>query len=178
MAPVVYRIDRDDHLCFFNAQWDRFALDNDGENLVETAVAGTPLLDHISDDTLRHLTAELIAKVRRDNGTVKLPMRCDSPELQRFMNLEIAAGENDEVEFTVELVEQRARSPVALLDASVARSSALLYVCSWCKRGLVEGAWKALDEVIRTAKAFEREPVPGVSHGLCPDCSVVLGKHF
>lgn len=172
--PVVYCIDRNNILCSFNEEWNRFAVTNNSDGIVAGKLLGTNLLDHISDDTLRHLTEQLIDKVRKEAVTISLPMRCDSPDVIREMSIGLSPGEGGEVQFVVKLLRAELREPVALLDPGVERSDEFLSLCSWCKRVAHEGTWKSLDDAIRALSLLEAERPPKVTHGLCPDCRDTL----
>jgi hypothetical protein len=121
-SPVVYCINRENILCSFNEEWDRFALSNNSDGIVAGKLLGTNLLDHISDDTLRHLTEQLIDKVRKEAVTISLPMRCDSPDVIREMTIGLSPGDSGEVQFVVKLLRAELREPVTLLDPEAERS--------------------------------------------------------
>ncbi len=173
-SPVVYNIDRDNRLCSFNDEWDRFALSNNSDGIVAGKLLGTNLLDHISDDTLRHLTEQLIDKVRKEAVAISLPMRCDSPDVIREMSIGLSPGGSGEVQFVVKLLRSELREPVAFLNPEAKRSDDFLSLCSWCKRVLHEGAWKSLDDAIRLLSILEAERPPKVTHSLCADCRDTL----
>lgn len=173
-STVVYRIDRDNRLCSFNEAWDRFAVSNNSADIVAEKLLGTNLLQHISDDTLRHLTEQLIDKIRNEAASICLPMRCDSPDVIREMTIGLSPGDSGEVQFVVKLLRAELREPVALLDPEANRSDDFLSLCSWCKRVSHEGAWKSLDDAIRLLSLLETERLPKVTHGLCADCRDTL----
>ena len=173
-SPVVYCIDRDNRLCSFNEEWDRFAVTNNSGAIVAEKLLGTSLLDHISDDTLRHLTEQLIDKVRKEAVTISLPMRCDSPDVIREMTIGLSPGDSGEVQFVVKLLRAELREPVVLLDPEAERSDEFLSICSWCKRVAHEGIWKSLDDAIKALSLLETERPPKVTHGLCADCRDTL----
>ena len=171
---VVYCIDRDNRLCSFNDEWDCFALTNKSAGIVAEKLLGSNLLDHISDDTLRYLTEQLIDKVRKEAVIINLPMRCDSPDVMREMSIGLSPGDSGEVRFVVKLLRSELREPVAFLDPEVERRDEFLSLCSWCKRVSHEGAWKSLDDAIRVLSLLEAERPPKITHSLCPDCRDTL----
>ena len=175
-GQLVYRVDAGNRLCAFDDGWDRFALANDAAHLTATRVLGSSLLEHISDSTLRELTGRLIDRVRAQRVSIELPFRCDAPGRVRDMRMRIAPAPDGAVTFESSLLGERAREPIALLDAQAERAEGLVRVCSWCNRGAVGAEWVELDEMIRRLGLFEREHVPLITHGLCLACAKDLER--
>lgn len=64
---IIYQIDHDDLLVFFNDQWDLFAKDNDGHNLSGQNIHKKSIWDFICDAETRHLHETLLRRVRSNN---------------------------------------------------------------------------------------------------------------
>jgi hypothetical protein len=63
------------------------------------------------------------------------------------------------------------RERVELLDVGVSRDSDLVTMCSWCRRVLAaEDRWKEVEIAIQLLGLFEGDSLPGISHGVCPEC--------
>lgn len=168
---LLYRVDARNRLFDVDDGWDRFALANGAGHLVSARVLGTPLLDHICDETLRELTSRLLDRVRDEAVTIELPFRCDAPGCVREMHMRISPGSDGGVTFESVLVRELARPAVALLDAQADRDESFVRICSWCNRGAVGAEWVELDEMIRRLGLFEHTPVPLITHGLCMACA-------
>lgn len=168
---AVYLIDADNRLCDADPTWDEFAAANDGGHLAWSNVVGSDLLEHVSDDTLRHLTARLIEKVRQEKEPLELSFNCDSPGRVRAMRMRISPADGGAISFANTLLEERHREPVRLIEAGHPRSREFIRVCSWCNRGVIGEEWLGLEEIVEKLSLFRSEQVPDVTHGLCPDCA-------
>lgn len=177
-STTVYLIDADNCLRSADAAWDEFAAANGGRRVAWANVAGSDLLEHITDDTLRHLTARLIDKVRQEGRPVELSFNCDSPDTVRAMRMRISPAEGGAISFVNTLLEERRREPVRLIDADHLRDRDFIRVCGWCNRGVVGEEWLALEEVVERLSIFRTEQVPDVTHGLCPDCADRLEREI
>ena len=80
-----YRIDALDRITFVDAEWLRFARENEAEQLVETGVVGRSVWDFVSGFEVRSLYENLFASVRSRGEPARVPFRCDSPALARWM---------------------------------------------------------------------------------------------
>ncbi|MDW8326994.1 MAG: hypothetical protein RMK99_10540 [Anaerolineales bacterium] len=83
------------------------------------------------------------------------------------------------IQFDTRLLEELLREPVALLDASIARSEEQVALCSWCKK--VEVAperWQEVEQAMATLGLFEVFPLPGLRHALCGDCREALEREL
>jgi hypothetical protein len=174
-----YVVDANDVLVEVNDAWRTFARENDGGDL-EEEVIGTWLWQHLAGLEVKHLFRILLEKVRENREPVMVPFRCDAPELRREMMLEMTPLEADAVRFSSWIVEEVHRPRVELLDANRAPSpDELIRMCAWCKRvGVKEGEWRELEDAVLEAELFHQDPLPKITHGVCPECQSMVLKEL
>lgn len=172
---VVYRIDPEQRIVCTNQAWTDFALHNGAQHLLPPKVLGSSLWDFISDAETVHLYREIVGKVVQEGSIIAFPFRCDSPRARRYMKMKAAPLPEGSCEFTVTLLKEESREPVALLRDSTPRVKEHLSVCSWCKKiGLSEQQWVEVEEAVRALHLFELTKLPRISHGMCPACVVEI----
>lgn len=89
------------------------------------------------------------------------------------MSLTFTPVSDDEgwIDVTVRTMGEEQRSPVRLLDAGAPRSEEVLPVCAWCRRIRLEGEeWVEIEDAAGRFDLFGSDPLPRISHGICPDC--------
>ncbi len=118
----------------------------------------------------------LVRRIRDQRGEVELPFRCDGPEVQREMDIRIAAGRSGRlVVFSARLRAEKRRSTAQpLLGATGRRDRETLTMCGWCDRFLVGDEWLEVEEAAVRLGLFQRPTLPTVSHGVCSACSRLL----
>ncbi len=169
----MYQIDGDDRISRVSDAWIRFASENGAAALGRSEVIGRPLSEFITDLETRHLYRLIFDRVRESRTARTIPFRCDSPELRRFMELEIEPGPEGRLDLTGRLLREEARPPVAMLDAHHARSAEMLSICGWCKRvytGPDPGDWCEVEEAVARMRLFDQTLLPQLSHVTCPAC--------
>ena len=164
----VYALDSADRIRSANAQWDRFAKENDAPALVGEAIFGRSIWEYVEGPEVRHLYKMLMSSAR-EGRTIRIPFRCDAPEKRRFMKLEIRPQADNGLELTAVLLREETRPRVALLDPRADRRDEFLSVCSWCRGVLVEHRWVEVEAAIEELDLFG-DAMPRISHGICPDC--------
>lgn len=168
---VVYRIDQNDFLIFFNAEWNLFAEENDSFHLIGENIWKRSIWDFIHDRGTRHLHATLLHKVRSDRTILRLPFRCDSPALRRFMEMDILPMGEGRVEYRCRMIKIEAREPVPMFPGDVAGGESLLRMCSWCKKVYVgDNSWFEIEDAIKILGLFSTVNLPGISHTMCEEC--------
>jgi len=169
MGDTRYELDREDRIRSVNEDWHAFARENEAEHLMD-AVLGTSIWDWLAGMEVRHLYSLLFSRVRSARRTARLPFRCDSPDLRRFMELEIVALPDGGLRCIARLERAEPRPPVRLLDSRVARSKDALAICSWCKRVRVDpDLWLEIEDATSRLRLLE-DPPPAITHGICSDC--------
>lgn len=174
-ANVVYRIDAQDRIVSTNPEWDRFALENAGENLVSERVRSESLWDYISDHTTRLLYRDLLKRVRSGHQA-NFPLRCDSPDLRRFLEMSMRLAEGDTVEFEVRTLRLEKRAAQPLLERGGERSDEFLRMCGWCKKMPYGAGWVEIEEAVAKLSLFESAELPLVSHGICEACETKMNS--
>ncbi|MGD8642567.1 MAG: hypothetical protein PVG89_18170, partial [Gammaproteobacteria bacterium] len=148
---IIYRIDKDGIIVFVSDNWNRFALANNGADLLERAVLNRSLFDFITDWQSRHLYELLIDYATRKSCPIIFPYRCDAPALRRFMTMEIVPLENGLTEFRSCIVKEQSRDAQPVLDHETPRSDEFLLICAWCKKvNTQEGQWEEIEETVKT----------------------------
>jgi len=176
---VTYVIDGNGFIISTGEGWDRFASANDAPELTLGAVLGHPLLDFISDLETRYFYKVIIGKVRSMDKSVTLPFRCDSPELRRYMEMDIAPAGGGEVRFACRLLRKVEREPLELIRAADRHSEEFLHMCSWFKKVMIsEGEWTEPEDAITRMALFQAALLPRITHITCPDCSVEVFKNL
>ena len=167
--PVVFSIDRHDHIVEVNNAWTTFALANDAPELVRGRVLRRSFWDFIADGTTRQLYGDLLLRVRR-GMPVQFPFRCDSPTARRHLEMRLTPGPDDAVQFESVVLASELRVQQPLLDRYVRRGEDFVRMCAWCKRVELGGEWADVEKALGQLRIFERHDVPSVTHGICPDC--------
>ncbi|MDP5240393.1 hypothetical protein Q9Q94_12695 [Uliginosibacterium sp. 31-16] len=170
-AELVYQIDQDDLLIFFNAQRDAFAEDNDCADLVSRNICRTSIWQFIHDAETRHLHQILLKKVRTEAVMLDLEFRCDSPVLRRFMRMQICGKESGRVEYRCRIIRTEPREPVVIASAPVTGCGPLLRLCSWCKKMDVgRDSWMEIEDAVNFLGLFSLTEIPPITHTICADC--------
>lgn len=165
-----YRVDPRARIVWTSANWDRFARENGAPELAGAAVRGASLWDFVSGPQTRHLYEALFARVEETQGSLRLPFRCDSPNVRRFMELRIAYLSGGELELQARLLREEARPAVRLVDPAASRRGEALVVCSFCKSVRTPGAWVEVEEAVARLGVFDADTVPPLRYGVCPAC--------
>ncbi|MBT8396337.1 MAG: hypothetical protein HKO65_00315 [Gemmatimonadetes bacterium] len=176
-----YIINSDDVVTHVSETWDDFAEENGGEGLGERVV-GTWLWQHFSGREIKHLFQVLLERVRSEQITVRVPFRCDAPELRRFMFLEVTPQGEGAIRFRSSIQQEEPRPKVHLLEAKRPEASeAFLRMCAWCKRVDVgrgdgdesasgAGGWQEVEVALSELELLTTHPLPRITHGVCRDC--------
>ncbi|HWI41920.1 MAG TPA: hypothetical protein VNX25_10575, partial [Verrucomicrobiae bacterium] len=172
----VHTVDARDTIISVNDDWLRFAEENRAPHLTRAAVLGRPLWEFIEDQHTRHLYGLVLARVRSAGTGVGFPFRCDSPEVRRFMRMELVPDESGVVEFRCTLLREEAREErIKLLEAGTEQGAEqLLRACSWCRRIDVEGAWVEAEEAVKRLDLMAQVPTPSMTHTICNDCYAMM----
>src|SRR6478672_1277449 len=151
-----YEINADGRITFVDDEWCRFAVANGARQYADPAwLYGKPLLSFISDPTTRQLYALLMARVRASRSAVRVPLRCDAPALRRWLELEISPGADGGLTFASYELRTETRAPIPTFEAAAGGASALLRMCSWCKRvEAAAGHWQDIEDAIASLALF------------------------
>jgi len=167
----VYGLDASDRLAFVSDAWLRFARENGAPELTRDRVLERPVWEFVSGESTRQLYELVYEAVRMGRREVTLPLRCDSPDRRRFMELQLAPDPYDGVRLCARLLREEPRAAVPLFDAAVSRSQQALPTCCWCLR--IRGAdhhWIDVEEAIRGGDLLGEGAPPRLEHVACETC--------
>jgi hypothetical protein len=168
--PICYIIDGQDRIISINAEWIAFAHANAGDTVLPAHVLGRFLWDLIQDPEMRQIYQLLRARVRQERS-ISLNLRCDSPIARRWLTLTLTALPDDGVKYVSTITLEQPRSYVALWDAAVPRQQELLRICSWCNKVQVPSdQWVEVEDAIAILRLFDAAFLPRLTHGICPIC--------
>jgi len=174
-GATLWSIDGSDVITGVGGDWDEFASANGAASLCGERVVGLPLFEFITGEETRHIYRLLLHKARSTTAPLRVPFRCDSPEVRRHMRLEIAPAGADAIEFRSEFLGAESRPRVGLLDPNEKRSRASLVSCSFCMRLRVSPSeWIEAEEVVARMDLLSGVAVPQLIHGVCAECSASL----
>jgi hypothetical protein len=172
LAKYRYRVDGNDVLVWVDSWWLAFARENGGPELTKEYVLGRSLWDFIADSGTRELYQQIHQQLRAGRQRVVLPFRCDSPTVNRHMQLTITTEPNGQLSYESVLLRAETHRKLALLDRDQRRSDAFLTVCSCCMTALLEpSGWLDLAEVVVRLHLLESERAPRLRHVTCPRCA-------
>jgi hypothetical protein len=170
-GAVVYAMDAQLRLSYFNPAWRRFAADNGGTRLLLRYGPGTPVLDAIAGP-LRAFYARAFAGVLETGRAWHHDYECSSAEVYRVFHQTVyplAGGRG-----LVVVNSLRVDSPMALEgrrsaapeDRAYRDDDGLITQCSHCRRVQRPRSRDLWDWV----PAWVADMPGDVSHGLCPFC--------
>lgn len=110
---------------------------------------------------------------------MRLPFRCDSPAMKRWMETELSSAGDGDVQLTTHIVRTERRAPVVFLDSHPSGSCAeTLNCCGWCNAVQAGAApWQELEDLLAARLGWPgREDSVQVHHGPCPRCDETLQK--
>jgi hypothetical protein len=136
-----YRLDHQDRISAVSPSFDFFSRANGGPAGFSRQVVGRPVWDFVQGEELQTILKGIFERARQ--GTVRLPMRCDSPGEMRL--LEMAVTPELQVCFTE--LKSEPRLPPDWLT-----------VCSWCNQVPPEQTQVMLGPEVK------------ITHGICSRC--------
>jgi hypothetical protein len=170
-GACAYELDAELRIRAVDLAWSEFARANSAPELVvPPGPMGQAVFGYIQDATTVHLYQRLFERVLRTRLPVAFPFRCDSPEVRRFLEMEIRPSPSSGLQLQTRVVRLEPRAPSPLLDQAVRRDRSLLRMCSWCKALDVGGQWCEVEEALVALGLFERELLPTITHGICAPC--------
>ncbi|MFD2180735.1 hypothetical protein [Rhodoplanes azumiensis] len=176
MDPLSVRVDHTNRIVAVGGPWDEVALANGGGATVVVArVLGTGLIDHVHGDPTRMLVLTVLDRVRRGGTPCRMPYRCDTPHLKRWMEMTLTPVPDGTVTFEHRFLRSEPmQRPLrfALARPGAARGPAIIR-CSSCNRVRDASGWHEPDAVRFSATAGA-PPDPDapilVGYGVCEAC--------
>lgn len=166
--------------------WNSFARENDGHDLVDGAgVIGRNIFNFISGEDVRETYGKFFSAIIAGRATrARLFSRCDSPAVKRELWIAITPvrdGSRTERLLIQSLtVSETARPPVDLFDFQAMldkvradKALPILGMCSYCQHVRFpcgssddDGSWIAAEDYYHLGGDSNVR----ISHGICPDC--------
>jgi hypothetical protein len=153
---------------------DVIARENGASELTRPAVVGQVLWRFITDEPTRALYREIHAHVRSAGSRITVPFRCDSPTLQRHMELTIDSRPDHQLCYECSIIRVVPQDYQGVLDSKRKRSRDFLTMCSFCKRSLIEpSGWLELTDISFALRLYRRESFPQLRYTVCPECTAL-----
>lgn len=170
-ATYHYAIDARDRLLSVSNSWLSFAAENDAPELTREHVIGRPIWDFVAGARTRDIYQLLFDWVRRREARLSLPIRCDSPDWMRFMQLFLSPSEQGGIDFRAVLDHVEPRGHLRMLDRLAPRADYAFPMCSFCKRIFAFGAWLEPEEAVARLGWLESHDPPEIEDDVCHDCA-------
>ena len=173
-ARPVYTIDADDRIVHVNAAWLLF---NGGEGAayVVRDYVGRPVWDLLGRGRVRLVWQELHRRVRAIGASIFVPMRVDTADERRLLDIELRPLGDRSIQHVCECAWTEARPPVALLDPARLRDTREAFCCAWCRRvQLGVGTWVEVEEAERALGVEAANSVPQLRSAVCGACQQAL----
>ena len=175
---VIFIVDRHLRIAYCNPAWDRFALNNGGEDVVAARVLSTDLMSVIPEP-LFDFYSQVFQRCSQCPLAFDLDYECSSPELFRLLHMNIlplrrSGGLAFINSLRVEHIHGAERPvwPVSDIYFSPDRMITMCCHCQRTRRRDASQAWDWVPEFVRT-RSWR------VSHGICPVCkSYFYSKYF
>jgi len=170
-ATYVYEIDEDDRITFVSDAWAAFAKRYGAGQFANRDVIGESLWTFITNPDTCALYQYAVYYVPSREETIRLPFRCDTPGVRRWMQLVVEPRPNSAVRFTSRLISQERRQSQRLLDPNARRNDDKLTMCGICFRfRLPDNSWREVEEAVGAYHLETADQFPALTHALCGTC--------
>ena len=178
-ARPVHTIDATNRIVAVNSAWLQFMRTILPFPIEAQDVIGRPMWDFVSGTQVRQLWEVLFDRVRNVGAPVFVPMRSDTANLRRVLDVELHPMAERSIRQVFELVWTEPRPRVALFDHSQPRNEATLTCCAWCNRIQVRlGMWQEIEDAQLTLRIEAAPTLPSLTRGVCSSCKQSLLKTF
>lgn len=166
---VICVLSSDLRIAYCNPAWDRFALDNQGEEAVGSRVLGTNLLD-VAGESLQRFYRHVFDAVASSSKPFDFDYECSSADRFRMFRMEIMPLRPTGflVVHSLRVEEPHSRKAESPDAQHYRNSSGIVTMCSHCRRTRRVGEPQRWDWV----PAHLGDRSLSVSHGLCQVCRV------
>jgi hypothetical protein len=162
-----YILDPDLKIIEVGGAWDQFAAENEGRELGFERVHDRSIFEFVTGDNTRLWLEALLQLARIRQEPVARPYRCDSPLIQRHMEMRVIPLEGGLLKVEHDLIETRDRSVRVELEAAGPGSvRSPVMRCSVCGKIRQEGAWVEADEGVTDGSVRFL-----VAYTVCPLCN-------
>ncbi len=168
----VYRINGDDKITYVSDNWNKFAKDNGAsKSCLSSFVLNKSLWDFIENTETIYLYKLLVEMIRTKKKSITIPIRCDAPDLRRFIEIIIKPLPENYVEFSSQIIGIEQRDFLQILDKTIDRSEDFVTICSYCKKIEVsENEWLDTEKAVEFLGLFKSTKLPQLTHSACPVC--------
>ncbi|ACV35413.1 hypothetical protein [Accumulibacter sp.] len=176
-TTLSYTLDSDDRIVSVGGDWDGFARENDGSEILARTVIGRRLDEFITGDATRMFVRTMLMSARTLKRSIRRPYRCDSPQFRRLMEMTI-------VPLAQEMLDVRHHQiraeplPYTITIAAVTSTAASGFVkrCSICNRIRAGKVWSEVDAAVIDGRlTVAATAALKVIYGVCPDCLLSAG---
>lgn len=168
----VYTIDACDRLTSVNAAWLRFTQVHGEPARTFGEVIGRSIWELMPAGQARQLWEVLFQGVRSSGAPLFVPMRADTPDERRLVDIELRPLPERAIQHTCERVWTERRPAVALLDPAYPRDERTLRRCAWCSRVEVRGGvWEEIECAQRLLGIEAAESLPRLLTVACGGCA-------
>jgi hypothetical protein len=175
----IYTIDADDRIASVNEAWLQFT--QSGAEPIASAdnVVGRSIWEMIAGGEVRQLWELLYARVRGVRGQVFVPVRADTPQQRRLIDIELRPLADRAIQHICEPVWSEARAPVRLLDPASVRDQRSLRCCVWCSRIEVKrGFWEEAEDAQSLLGSEQERTLPTLQSAACVTCKQSILQTF
>ena len=166
-SDICYRIDENDAIRFVDDAWNRFASDHGANELASSLILSRSIWDFIGGLTTIEIYRDLLTTVRSGRA-VRFTFRCDTPELKRVLEMNMAEVGQRSVEFRTRVLLEQPHPIEAALERMTFPARQMT-ICSWCKRVEIEKQWAEPGAAVARLGLFEWPSLPNLVHGICDD---------
>lgn len=172
MTEIVYRLDADDRIVEVGGDWNRFAAENGGSDLVPPPL-GRSVWDFFAGEEIRLVWSELFARARAGER-VEVPFCCDAPGVERDCRIAISAEGGSKLAVTTTILREGSREPLEFRFTDDALGAGVVRACGWCRAFEVDGRWVPVEVAVESLGLLQRFEPPPVSHAICESCASAL----
>lgn len=166
---VIFVVNSDLRLTYCNPAWDKFALENDGEDATASCVLGTDLMRAIPLP-LRDFYRGAFQRCRQQGLAFELDYECSSAKMYRLLHMSIfplkRSNELAVVNSTRVELAQAADQPPSLPAKTYLGGHGTIAMCCHCRRTRRQDGTNVWDWV----PAYLETRKWKISHGMCPVC--------
>jgi len=145
----------------------------------QDAFVGRSIWEFIPGTLPRQLWEVLYSRVRAVGAPVFVPLRMDTPDMRRLIDLELHPLGDRFVRHVGECIWTEARPAIALLDPNYPRDSRKLSRCAWCARIRVDfGSWVEIEQAQAMLELEAIATLPTVHDSACTSCTQSMLKTF
>jgi hypothetical protein len=170
-APCEHYLDGADRVIFVNERWSAVAAEH-GPAVQPANVLGRPIWDFVAGQETRYIYMLILNRVRFTQISCALRFRCDSPVLQRAVEMRVSPLPGDAVQFTCRALRAEPRPLIELPAGEFNGTPARM--CSFCKRVSLTGVdWT---EAPSRWLAADPDVSSRIEHVVCPRCFATLNR--